>query len=111
MRSTLNDCPHLLNLTVAFCVGNKHACGAFHSIMQQKCAFKGGSLPHTDKTLNSTETGLNQFFITTLSAAVLPQMPFIMQILNGKRLIYQAWCKNHSAGNIINNALSKTFQL
>lgn len=68
--------------------------------------------PHKHTNACTDKTGLNQFFIITLSAAVVPQMPFIMQILNGICLIYQAWCKKaHSAGSIINNTLSETFQL
>ena len=101
---------------------NAHVCWPRSSISYQKythsfndttCIHSASPEPHarTDKSVNSFETGLYWFFITTLSAVVLPQMPFIMQILNGVCLIYQAWWKKHSAGNIINNTLSKAFLL
>lgn len=85
----------------------------------------GGST-HPDKAANSAKTGLNRFFITTLSSSATPSMPFIMQILNGICLIYQA-CRclkkkerkreeeereeGPLQGNVINKALSQTFLL
>lgn len=102
------------------------------SILFRQCGGWGvvvvrgwGVHTHPDKAANSIKTGLNRFFITTLSSSAAPSMPFIMQILNGICLIYQARrCLKKEErkrrekgeegplrGNIINKALSQTFLL
>lgn len=69
-----------------------------------------------DKTVNSAETGLNQFFITTLSFCrraldVLhhANIKWNMSHLSSLPLLQKR--ERHSVGNIINNTLSKAFLL
>lgn len=66
----------------------------FASITCTKKADLSPPLLYKQISVNSSESGPDQFFITTLSTTVLPQMPFIRQILNRKCLIYQTGCKN-----------------
>lgn len=101
--------------------------GASSIPVRQYGEWGGVRYTHPDKAANSSKTGLNRFFITTLSSSAAPSMPFIMQILNGICLIYQdRRCLKKKErrreedkerelgplrGNVINKALSQTFLL
>lgn len=97
----MDEPPHLFHLTQLFCLTNAHFCPTRqHKHTEPRARML---IVRRPAWAGSSSSPYLQTF--------LPQMPFIMQILNGIRLIYQAWCKNPSAGNIINNALSKAFFL
>lgn len=101
VRSTLDDCSHLLKPFDGF-LHQKYTCmeSAIYT-ESTRYTILTHTHTHTDRTVNSAETGMNQFFITTLSTDVLPQMPFIMQILNGKTSFYQARCKTTLQGTLL----------
>lgn len=71
-----------------------------------------------DKTVNSAGTGLNRFFITTLSfrrraldALHHANIKWNTSHLSSLPLLEKKEEERHSAGNIINNTLSKAFLL